>query len=296
MNTPNEYPASSLQGSATCHLLLTIDVLTASGESLSLYRREGSAPPSPQPLAGGQPLLAAALILVSDVLATSATQHGFIGPVALHALDTFQRLLLSLVGSGLRLAKLPWDRLGQALLELCGFISKETRTVVETRLPLALLLTTELFLTVGDSLFTNARDLEAWAHSLVARRAAFDRLVRAAPSTLTPLCTLTPLTTQVLMQLSSAADSRGGGNRPPDVEVNLADTTRIVRRAQRELLATANPVPPKPPCSAAPRDKDTLVQQVLRAQFARARADRTLAPIHFETLIGMHGASGNGSG
>lgn len=29
------------------------------------------------------------------------------------------------------------------------------------RLPLALLLTTELFLTVGDSLFTNARDLEA---------------------------------------------------------------------------------------------------------------------------------------
>lgn len=96
------------------------------------------------------------------------TQHGFIGPVALHALDTFQRkepphhstptpppmqpppfprhplphpcprtppqgLLLSLVGSGLRLAKLPWDRLGQALLELCGFISKETRTVVETR-------------------------------------------------------------------------------------------------------------------------------------------------------------------
>ena len=261
-------------------LLLTADL----GAGLPLWRLAGGQ--MVQHSGSSQPLLGAALEIVTDVISQNLRRGGFPAAVPLyaHALHLLHRLLLLVVSEQIPLPLLPWSALYGALFSAAAFVSEDDLFALAGVPPLGLQLLSLIntCIALGDRIFPSAAIYEAFAYELVRRHRTFEKLYKLGKRQAAEVVGALALARSVIVQALEALDGLGADAA---AAMTAPQALAIVRKLQVNVPAKALGALQRAPPPPSPHEQASFRQLLLRHLLARSRVDGSLAPVAFEEPI-----------
>jgi hypothetical protein len=247
--------------------------------------RIASGRPEELQLPGGQPLLAAPITLLGDAIQQNLRRGRFPAELYMEALTQLHRLLLFVPLTQRGLPHVSWPLLWGALFSLGTFVAQSDEFFAQPRVPhvaAKLLQLLNLLLVLGEQIFPSEAVFEAFAYELVRVHESFDRLLvvckRVAPDLMGASSMTRSLVVQALQRLASMKDGEAG-------QLTSSGALSMVRKLQGQVSAPQKAALSRPPPPMTPHGRSSFAQSLLRVLLATARADGSVAPLHFEDLV-----------
>uniref|UniRef100_A0A7S3S4P9 Uncharacterized protein n=2 Tax=Emiliania huxleyi TaxID=2903 RepID=A0A7S3S4P9_EMIHU len=268
-----------LEAEATRTLLATADVSpSAAAGGMPIWRVYGGRT-CEETLPGGQPLLAAAVELGSEIVGACAAAAAPSLPLAARAVGLLHRLLAHRASSGVGLPAVEWGSLVVRVFDLARCLATHPHLASSpsgAELAARLLGLLHHLLLCSEPLPPAVSDAVAAELSpFCAAGGVCGRLVAiaraGAPALLSSLQLAEPFCV-------AAPAARVDPDDAPAADLLVAKWRRAAPQAARVAAARAPPSP-------SARERDAAVQALLRLLIARSRADGSATPMHIEELL-----------